>query len=130
MLKWMRHYYLKMPVKPVECVQRAGEVMYVPSLWRHAIINLQSSIGITYEVGEEGEDLEHEDETTETCKGTGIYVCDENHEQHWQQMHLQQSDKQAHEAVAKKAHGLFGGKLRRASTKLRRERRRRQRGKG
>ena len=41
------------PLRPLQCVQHAGEVTYVPTGWLHAIINLQPSVGIAYEVGDD-----------------------------------------------------------------------------
>jgi len=34
----------------VECVQRAGDVLYVPDGWGHAVLNLQPSVGFAAEV--------------------------------------------------------------------------------
>eukprot|EP01046_Picozoa_sp_COSAG06_P051000 COSAG06_NODE_8220_length_2233_cov_1.620431_1_plen_300_part_00 len=48
--KWLAHRYPKVketPLAPVECVQHAGDVVYLPAQWLHAIVNLQDSIGIT-----------------------------------------------------------------------------------
>jgi hypothetical protein len=39
-------------LRPLECVQRAGEVTFVPTGWLHAIINLEPVVGIAYEVGD------------------------------------------------------------------------------
>jgi hypothetical protein len=39
-------------MKPLECVQRAGEVVFVPTGWHHAIINLEHSVGMAVEVGD------------------------------------------------------------------------------
>ena len=33
----------------VECVQRPGDVLYVPENWGHAVLNLQDSIAVAYE---------------------------------------------------------------------------------
>ena len=35
----------------VECVQRPGDVLYIPESWGHAVVNLQDSIGVAYEFG-------------------------------------------------------------------------------
>jgi hypothetical protein len=32
-------------------VQRAGEILFVPTNWYHGIINLEPSVGIAVEVG-------------------------------------------------------------------------------
>ena len=43
-------------VGPVEgfsqCVQEAGDIVFVPSGWHHAVMNLQPSVGIAIELGE------------------------------------------------------------------------------
>ena len=35
--------------KPLECTQFAGDVMYVPRGWGHAILNMATSIGYALE---------------------------------------------------------------------------------
>eukprot|EP01051_Picozoa_sp_SAG22_P010532 SAG22_NODE_953_length_6332_cov_5.830258_5_plen_120_part_00 len=35
-----------------QCVQEPGDVIYVPSGWHHSVLNLQQSVGIAIEVGE------------------------------------------------------------------------------
>jgi hypothetical protein len=30
----------------MECMQQAGDVMYVPMTWGHAVLNVQTSIGV------------------------------------------------------------------------------------
>ena len=52
MLKWLDKYYRKLRFRPMECVQRAGEVAYVPAGWQHAVINLEAVVGMAYEVGD------------------------------------------------------------------------------
>lgn len=37
-------------LQPIECVQHAGEVVYVPSMWSHATINLDECIGLAVEL--------------------------------------------------------------------------------
>eukprot|EP01119_Soliformovum_irregulare_P012678 TRINITY_DN3305_c3_g1_i3.p1 TRINITY_DN3305_c3_g1~~TRINITY_DN3305_c3_g1_i3.p1 ORF type:complete len:601 (+),score=183.08 TRINITY_DN3305_c3_g1_i3:16-1818(+) len=34
---------------PLECLQRPGEIVYVPSNWGHAVINMQSSVALAIE---------------------------------------------------------------------------------
>ena len=34
---------------PFECVQEAGDALYVPTNWGHATINVEESIGIAHE---------------------------------------------------------------------------------
>ena len=35
----------------LECVQRPGEVVYVPENWGHAVVNVMDSIAVAYEFG-------------------------------------------------------------------------------
>eukprot|EP00931_Biecheleriopsis_adriatica_P000300 TRINITY_DN100319_c0_g1_i1.p1 TRINITY_DN100319_c0_g1~~TRINITY_DN100319_c0_g1_i1.p1 ORF type:complete len:484 (+),score=90.11 TRINITY_DN100319_c0_g1_i1:59-1453(+) len=35
----------------LECVQEAGDVLFVPSRWAHATLNVEASIGVAYELG-------------------------------------------------------------------------------
>ena len=39
---------------PVECVQRSGQLLYVPSAWSHSTINLDDVIGLAIEFDEHG----------------------------------------------------------------------------
>jgi hypothetical protein len=43
----------------VECTQHGGDMMYVPALWGHSVLNLQDSVGqtIEFEVQVTGEEL-------------------------------------------------------------------------
>jgi oxalate decarboxylase/phosphoglucose isomerase-like protein (cupin superfamily) len=34
---------------PMECVQEAGDVIFVPRHWGHAVLNLQTTIGYALE---------------------------------------------------------------------------------
>ena len=52
MVSWLHKYYDKLPFRPLECVQQAGEVLYVPTGWHHAIINLEHAVGMAVEVGD------------------------------------------------------------------------------
>lgn len=52
MRKWMKRVYKSLPVRPLEVIQRPGEALYIPSGWKHAIINLEPSIGVAFQVGE------------------------------------------------------------------------------
>ncbi|XP_065890131.1 uncharacterized protein [Dysidea avara] len=44
-----QHGHILSDLKPLECVQHAGEMLYVPSNWGHATINLDESIGLAVE---------------------------------------------------------------------------------
>ena len=39
--------------EPLECVQEAGDLMFVPTLWAHGTLNLKQSIGVAYELSVE-----------------------------------------------------------------------------
>ena len=39
-------------VRPLLCVQRSGETLFVPTGWAHATLNLEPSIGFSVEVGD------------------------------------------------------------------------------
>jgi hypothetical protein len=34
----------------MRCVQRAGDIIYVPGLWGHGVLNLQDSVGCAVEM--------------------------------------------------------------------------------
>jgi hypothetical protein len=35
----------------VQCVQHAGEVLFVPNMWSHAIVNEELVMGVAMQVG-------------------------------------------------------------------------------
>ncbi len=37
-------------IQPIECVQRPGDVLYVPARWTHATINLDECVGLALEL--------------------------------------------------------------------------------
>ena len=41
----------RLPVRPLVCDQMAGETLYVPEGWQHAVVNIEPSIGIAVEIG-------------------------------------------------------------------------------
>ena len=49
---WLKHVYNDLPIAPLEVIQHPGDVMFVPSNWNHAVINLESVSGITFQLGE------------------------------------------------------------------------------
>ena len=50
-LQWLAEDYgtLKEEHRIMECMQRPGEVIYVPSSWGHAVLNTADSIGFSGE---------------------------------------------------------------------------------
>lgn len=49
-MEWFMNFYgetKKWKKRPVECICRAGEVIFVPNGWWHLVINLEDSIAIT-----------------------------------------------------------------------------------
>ncbi|XP_052174512.1 arginine-specific demethylase JMJ22 [Diospyros lotus] len=49
-IEWFMNFYdatKKWKKKPIECVCKAGEVIFVPNGWWHLVINLEDSIAIT-----------------------------------------------------------------------------------
>jgi len=40
-------------IKVIEFIQQAGEIVFVPHNWMHAVYNLEDSVGISYQMGEE-----------------------------------------------------------------------------
>nr|KAG5690113.1 hypothetical protein BaRGS_010704 [Batillaria attramentaria] len=50
-MEWYEHIYLSQKLteedKPLECVQEAGEIIYIPEGYWHAVINIGDTIGMT-----------------------------------------------------------------------------------
>ena len=48
-LEWMTEVYPFLPSnqKPIECVQEKGEIIFVPSLWFHQVLNITTTIAVT-----------------------------------------------------------------------------------
>jgi len=46
---WLRVIYPMLPAAraPIECIQKPGDMMYVPGGWYHAVINLADSVAVT-----------------------------------------------------------------------------------
>ena len=38
---------------PYQCTQRAGDIVFVPTLWAHGTFNVQQSIGVAHEFSTE-----------------------------------------------------------------------------
>ena len=51
----LTNWYVKhrhhVPWTPMECTQQAGDVLYVPTGWNHAIMNLEAVVGLAVELG-------------------------------------------------------------------------------
>jgi len=50
LMEWFLNFYTlarQSTVKPIECIVKAGEVIFVPNGWWHLVINLEESIAIT-----------------------------------------------------------------------------------
>ena len=52
---WYATIKPKLPFQPLECTQIAGDVLYVPSDWNHAILNLEDVVGLAVEIGRDRE---------------------------------------------------------------------------
>ena len=51
MRKWLAQEKPSLPLAPLECVQEAGEVIFIPAGWHHATLNLDTSVGMALELG-------------------------------------------------------------------------------
>eukprot|EP01052_Picozoa_sp_SAG31_P014222 SAG31_NODE_875_length_11316_cov_8.924044_11_plen_673_part_00 len=52
--EWYRKYYAELRENSVvlECVQEAGELLFVPTNWYHGTLNTKPSVGIAVEIGQ------------------------------------------------------------------------------
>lgn len=49
-MEWFMNFYgatRNLKRRPIECICKAGEVIFVPNGWWHLVINLEESIAIT-----------------------------------------------------------------------------------
>ena len=54
-LEWLARYEADptaLPIAPLRCTQPSGTALFVPSGWKHAIINEEASVGVAVEVGD------------------------------------------------------------------------------
>lgn len=50
LIEWFVNFYHKLKergVTPIECIQRKGDLVFVPCGWWHCVLNLEDSIAIT-----------------------------------------------------------------------------------
>lgn len=52
MKEWVEYDYpkLKKSERPMECMQRAGDVIFVPHMFGHGTYNVQESVGVAVEI--------------------------------------------------------------------------------
>ena len=48
---WLKNVMPYLKIKPIECVQQPGEVLFVPNGWFHAVFNIDEVVGIAFEIG-------------------------------------------------------------------------------
>ena len=48
---WMENVLPTMKQKPLKVVQRPGELLFVPTAWSHATLNLETTLGVAIEIG-------------------------------------------------------------------------------
>ena len=48
-LAWVKDSLPSLSAHVLECVQEQGDVIYVPELWGHGVVNLEESIGFASE---------------------------------------------------------------------------------
>eukprot|EP01006_Ploeotia_vitrea_P062972 TRINITY_DN84722_c0_g1_i1.p1 TRINITY_DN84722_c0_g1~~TRINITY_DN84722_c0_g1_i1.p1 ORF type:complete len:654 (-),score=300.52 TRINITY_DN84722_c0_g1_i1:25-1791(-) len=58
MPEWISQVRNELPVTALECTQHAGEIVYVPSRWRHGVLNLQDSVGLAVEIGDSNDSVD------------------------------------------------------------------------
>ena len=49
-LRWMLEDYRALPNPPIEVLQEPGDLVYVPADWGHAVVNLEDSVAVAFEV--------------------------------------------------------------------------------
>ena len=45
-------------IKVIEFIQQAGEIVFVPHEWMHCVYNLEDSVGLSYQMGEEAAEID------------------------------------------------------------------------
>ena len=51
MLRWFKARYESLEHKPLEVIQEAGDLLYVPSGWMHAVLNISDCLGKVWQMG-------------------------------------------------------------------------------
>lgn len=47
---WLAEDVPRLPAPPLRCTQEAGDVLFLPPLWAHAVLNLAESVGYAAEL--------------------------------------------------------------------------------
>lgn len=47
---WMFEDYRHLPNPPIEILQEPGDIVYVPADWGHAVVNLEDSVAVAFEL--------------------------------------------------------------------------------
>jgi len=53
MVDWVQSVYPTLTQRPVECVQKAGEILFIPTGWFHGVLNLEDTVAVAVEIGAE-----------------------------------------------------------------------------
>jgi ankyrin repeat protein len=48
-LEWIERDYARLDPPPIEFIQEAGDIVFVPNYWAHAVLNLLPSVGVAFE---------------------------------------------------------------------------------
>ena len=51
LLEWLTRQNLNYAFRPLDCVQEAGTLLFIPEGWSHATINLEDTVGLSMELG-------------------------------------------------------------------------------
>lgn len=50
-LKWFAAEYPNLKLRPFEVIQEPGDIVWVPAGWGHAVLNLEPSVAVAFELG-------------------------------------------------------------------------------
>lgn len=48
---WIENVMPRLKIKPIECIQHPGEILFIPNGWFHAVYNIDEVVGIAFEIG-------------------------------------------------------------------------------